>query len=118
VKNQFRLELNRFREQMVYYVTPRYDQYILSYQKDERVSFDTNKIKNTLGRKIAGEKFAGTIHYFGGISDFFPVKEIASAGTQSMAVAYFLLQLCQGHCYGYRNQGLYKLFLGKDAAGS
>lgn len=117
VKNQFRLELNRFREQMVYYVTPRYDQYILSYQKDERVSFDTNKIKNTLGRKIAGEKFAGTIHYFGGISDFFPVKEIASAGSQSMAVADFLAQnYANDTVMEYRNLGLFKLFLGKDAA--
>jgi len=117
VKNQFRLELKRFRDQMVYYVTPRYDQYILSNPIDERISFDTNKIKNTLGRKIAGEKFAGTIHYFGGVSDFFPVREIASAGTQSMAVADFLAQnYASDTVMEYRNLGLFKLFLGKDAA--
>jgi purine catabolism regulator len=117
VKNQLRLELKRFRDQMVYYVTPRYDQYILSNPKDQQVSFDSNKIKNILDRKIAGEKFAGMIHYFGGVSDFFPVKEIASAGSQSMAVADFLSQNnANDTVREYRNLGLFKLFLGKDAA--
>lgn len=117
VKNQLRLELKRFRDQMVYYVTPRYDQYILSNQQDQQGSFDTGKIKNTLDRKISVEKFTGAIHYFGGVSDFFPVKEIALAGSQSMAVADFLSQNnATDTVREYRNLGLFKLFLGKDAA--
>lgn len=115
VKNRIRAEINKIHRQVVYYVTPRYDQYILSALKQEPLNFEVGKIIDMADRILQDAEFSGTMCYFGGVSDLFPVKEISTAGSQSKSVADFFSQNHIGNVIReYKNLGFFKLFLGKD----
>lgn len=115
MKNRLRAEIQRIYRHLVYYTTPRYDQYILSSAKRQPAYFDAAQINTLTSRVIAEEHLSEHIHFVGGLSDVFPVGEIAAAGTQSKQVADFLLHNnIANNIRDYKNLGLFKLFLGKE----
>lgn len=115
MKNRLRSEVQRIYRNLVYYTTPRYDQYILSSAKRQPAYFDADRINTLINRVIAEEHLSGRIRFFGGVSDVFPVSEIAAAGTQSKSVADFLSHhAISNSTREYKNLGLFKLFLGKE----
>ena len=115
MKNRLRAEIQRIYRPLVYYTTPRYDQYVLSSVKRQPGYFDAAQINALTGRVIAEERLSERIRFFGGVSDVFPVGEIAAAGTQSKLVADFLSHNnITDNIREYKNLGLFKLFLGKE----
>lgn len=115
VKNRLRSEIQRIHRNLVYYTTPRYDQYILSSAKRQPAYFDAAQTNALITRVIAEERLPERIRFYGGLSDVFPVSEIAAAGTQSKSVADFLSHhAISNSTREYRNLGLFKLFLGKE----
>lgn len=115
MKNRLRAEIQRIYRHLVYYTTPRYDQYVLSSVKRQPAYFDAAQINALTSRVIAEEHLSERIHFFGGVSDVFPVGEIAAAGTQSKLVADFLSHNnITDNVREYKNLGLFKLFLGKE----
>lgn len=115
VKNRIRSEIHKNYRRSVYYTTPRYDQYILSFSNQQPVNFESAKIKDMMDQMIEGENFLRKMFYFGGVSDVFPVREISLAGAQSKSVADFLSQNhIENVIRDYKNLGFFKLFLDKE----
>jgi len=115
IKNRLRPEIQKFDRRMVYYTTPRYDQYILPFDKQPSACFDIIKIKSLIDFVINGEEFASRMSYSGGVSEVFPVSAISAAAAQSKAVADFLSHNnFSNNIREYKNLGLFKLFLGKE----
>lgn len=115
MKNTLRAKIQRNYRHMVYYTTPRYDQYVLSSSRRQPGYFDAAQINALTAQSIAEERLSEPIRFFGGLSNLFPVREIAAAGTQSKLVADFLSHNNIGNnIREYKNLGLFKLFLGKE----
>lgn len=115
VKKRLTTELKKFEDHIVYYSTPRYDQYILSFLKEKPRYFDIQKIRTLLEKIIEDEKFTKKISYCGGLSNIFPIREVSAAGIQSKAIEDFLVQYNMNNTIKeYKNLGLFKLFLGEN----
>lgn len=114
IKDHIRAEIKRIHHNLVYYITPRYDQYIFTFANQSSRFVEKSMIKKILDDLLPGDS-QSPVKYFCGISDSFPVRKITLAAEQSKSVADFLSQNHIGNTLSeYKDLGFFKLFLSKE----
>jgi purine catabolism regulator len=114
IKDRIRAEIKRNYHNVIYYITPRYDQYVFIFDNQSSHAVDKNIIKKILDDLLPKDS-QSPVKYFCGISDPFQVRRISLAAAQSKSVADFLSQNHIGDTLSeYRDLGFFKLFLSKE----
>lgn len=111
LRSNLRAEIQRLCPRAIYYIAPSYDQFILP-QDSSDPCLNTSTIMDLLSLLIEQNPETANVRFYGGMSGSFTVNEIATADSQSKAVASFLANnYPHNTIQAFENLGFFKLFV-------
>lgn len=111
LRSNLRAEMQRLRPRLLYYIAPSYDQFILPAEPVDRC-LNPSDIMDVLNMLIEQTPETSNLRFYGGLSGFFSVNDIAQADAQSKAVASFLTRnYPRNTIQAFDNLGIFKLFV-------
>lgn len=114
LRNNLRTELQRLQPRAIYYIAPSYDQFILPAETPD-TQMKAATFLDLLTGMIKLSESLPKLKFYGGISDYFKVNEIALADLQSKAIASFLTRNYPHNTIEeYDNLGIFKLFINES----